>query len=150
MQQEFSGERGDVFEEVLIEPVEEHEPLVDGDEDLLLEEVLSKPVEEHEPLVDSHEDLLLENVLIESIEEREPLLDGDEDLLLEKKSLSDIPEHVLVDQRTGSSTSQGGTYSINRATMVGSSIQPDSNASDKKKRPLYFTPGQGETDSVLT
>jgi len=37
-------------------------------------------------------------------------------------------------QSTGTSTSQRGTYSINRAVMVGSSIQPDSNASDTKKR----------------
>jgi len=132
MEQEFSGEHGDVFESVLIVPVAEHESLVDGDEDLLLEEVLSKPFEEREPLVDGDEDLLLENVLVESVEEREPLLDGDEDWLLEDKSLPDIGEHVLVDQRTGPSTSKRSTDSINRATMVGSSIQPDSNAYDKK------------------
>jgi len=42
-----------------------------------------------------------------------------------------------------------GTYSINRAVMVGTSIQPDSNASDTKKRPLYFTPGEGENESAL-
>jgi len=90
MEQEFSGERGDVFEEVLIEPVEEREPLVDGDENLMLE-----------------------NVLIESVEQCEPLVDGDEDLLFENKFLSDIFEHVRVDQRTGSSTSQRGTYNIN-------------------------------------
>ena len=149
MEQEFFGEHNDVFEEVLIAPVAEHESLVDGDEDPLLDEVLSKPFEEHEPPVDGGEDLLLENVLVESVEEREPLLDGDEDRLLEDKSLPDIGEHVLVDQRSGPSTSQRGTYSINRATMVGSSIQPDSNASDKKKRPLYFTARQGENESVL-
>ena len=111
--------------------------------------MLSKPINEHEPLVDGDEDLLLENVLDESVEEREPLLDGGEDLLLEDKSLSDIGEHVFVDQRAGPSTSQRGTYSINRAVMVGNSIQPDSNASDTKKRPQYFTPGQGENESVL-
>jgi len=33
--------------------------------------------------------------------------------------------------------------------MVGTSIQPDSNASAKKKRPLYFTASQGENESVL-
>ena len=105
MEQEFSCEHGDVFESVLLAPVAEHESLVDGDEDLLLEEVLSKPFEEREPLVDGDEDLLLENVLVESVEEREPLLDGDEDRLLEDKSLPDIGEHVLVDQRSGPSTS---------------------------------------------
>jgi len=52
-------------------------------------------------------------------------------------------------QSTGISTSQRGTYSINRAVMVGNSIQPDSNASDTKKRPLYFTPGEGENESAL-
>jgi len=97
MEQEFSGEHGDVFEEALIPPVAEHESLVDSD-----------------------------------------------------KSLPDIGEHVLVDQRTGPSTSKRSSHSLNRATMVGRSIQPDSNASDKKKRPLYCTPGQGENESVLT
>jgi len=70
-------------------------------------------------------------------------------VLLQDESVSDIPEHVRIDQRTDPSSTQHGTDSINRATMVGSSIQPDSNASDKKKRPLYFTPGQGEDDCVL-
>ena len=115
-----------MFEEVLIKHVEEHEPLADGDADVFLEEVLVKHVEEHEPLVDSHEDVLLED-----------------------ESLSDIPEHLFIDQRTGPSTTQHGTYSINQATMVDSSIQPDLYASDKKKRPLYSNPVQGENDSVL-
>ena len=33
--------------------------------------------------------------------------------------------------------------------MVGTSIQPDSNASDDAKRPLYFTASQGDNESVL-
>jgi len=33
--------------------------------------------------------------------------------------------------------------------MVGTSIQPDSNTSDKNKRPEYFTPGRGADNSVL-
>jgi len=70
-EQEHSGERGDVLEDVLVKHVEEHEPLVDGDADVLLEAVLVKHVEE-----------------------REPLVDGDEDVLLEDESVSDIPEHV--------------------------------------------------------
>jgi len=100
-EQELSGERGDVLEAVLVKHVEEHEPLLDGDEDVLGE--ASQHVKAHE-------------------------------------SLSDIDEHVLVDQRTGPSSTKSKLskdkkiVSINRATMVGSSIQPDSNATDEKKR----------------
>jgi len=70
IEQELSGERGDMFEEVLVKHVEEHEPLVDGDADVFLEEVLVKHVEGHEPLVDSDEDVLLEDAFVNHVEER--------------------------------------------------------------------------------
>jgi len=52
----------------------------------------------------------------------------------------DVPE-VLADQRA-----RAGNWSrtcINRAVLVGTSINPDSNASIKAKRPQYWTPTQG-------
>jgi len=52
----------------------------------------------------------------------------------------DVPE-VLADQRA-----RAGNWSrtcINRAVLVGTSINPDSNASIKVKRTQYWTPKQG-------
>ena len=46
IEQELSGERGDMFEEVLVKHVEGHEPLVDSDEDVLLEDAFVNHVEE--------------------------------------------------------------------------------------------------------
>jgi len=133
MEQELSGERGEVREEVPVKHVEEHEPLLDGDEDVLLEEVLVKHVEENKPLLDGDEDMLVE--ASQHVKAHE--------------SLSNVDEHVLIEQRTGPSSTQRKIIIINRATMDGSSIQPDSNSSDEKKRPQYFAPAQGEDDNVL-
>jgi len=64
-----------------------------------------------------------------------------------KVVIEDDDQGVLADQRVCP-----GNWSkncINRAVLVGSPINIDSNASIKERRPQYFDPTEGERDSFL-